>query len=51
MAENTIQIPSGFGGLMRFKEEYESKIILKPIHVIAMIIFVIILRVSLEFIF
>ncbi|MEM3116508.1 MAG: hypothetical protein QXD63_01075 [Candidatus Pacearchaeota archaeon] len=51
MAENTIQIPSGFGGLMRFKEEYESKIILNPIHVIAMIIFVIILRVSLEFIF
>jgi len=37
MAE--ISMPSGFGGgLMRYKEEYPSKIKLKPEHVILLII-------------
>jgi len=42
-----ISMPSGFGGLMRYSEEYASKINFKPVHVIAFIIFVIILRILL----
>jgi len=47
MADNTVNLPSGFGGLMRFKEEYASKFNLKPIHVIAFIILIIIFRILL----
>lgn len=36
-----INVPSGFGGLLRFKEEYESYIKLKPIHVVGFIIIII----------
>ncbi|MEK6883249.1 MAG: preprotein translocase subunit Sec61beta [Nanoarchaeota archaeon] len=38
---NDISVPSGFGGLLRFKEEYESVIKLKPIHVVGFIILII----------
>ena len=41
MAEN-VNIPSGMGGLVRYSEESESKIKLKPNHVIIMIILIII---------
>lgn len=51
MAENKINLPAGFGGLMRFKEEYASKFNLKPVHVIVFIILIIAFRVFLEFIF
>ena len=44
-----INIPSGFGGIQRFSEEYESSVKLKPEHVvffiIAVIIFTIVLKV------
>ena len=43
-----ISVPSGFGGLMRFKEEYESYFNLKPTHIIAFIILIIGFRVALE---
>ncbi len=36
MAE--ISMPTGFGGLMRYKEEYDSKLKFKPEHVILLII-------------
>ena len=49
MAE--INMPSGFGGLTRFKEEYESSFNLKPVHVIAFILLIIGLRIILPFIF
>lgn len=51
MAENKINLPAGFGGLMRFKEEYASKFNLKPVHVIVFIILIIAFRIFLEFIF
>jgi len=52
MAQNTgISVPSGFGGLMRYGEEYSSKINLKPVHVIGFIIFIILLRIVLPFFF
>ena len=47
MADSSVNLPSGFGGLMRFKEEYASKFNLKPIHVIAFIILIIIFRILL----
>ncbi len=47
MADNKIQLPGGFGGLMRFEEEYSSKINLKPTHVIAFVILIIAFRVFL----
>ena len=36
MAE--MNMPSGFGGLMRYKDEYNSKLKLKPEHVVLLII-------------
>jgi len=48
MAEQ-ISIPAGYGGLLRYNEEYTSRFNLKPIHVILftimIIVFVIILNV------
>jgi len=51
MADQKIQMPAGFGGLMRFSEEYKSKITLKPVHIIAFVITVIAFRILLEFIY
>ena len=52
MAKNTgINMPSGFGGLTRFNEEYESKFNLKPSHIVALIVAIIVLRISLKFLF
>jgi preprotein translocase subunit Sec61beta len=47
MAESNVNMPSGFGGLMRFKEEYKSAFNLKPTHVIAFIILIIVFRILL----
>ena len=49
MADNRISIPSGFGGLMRFQEEYDSRFMLKPTHVVAFVIAIIAFRVFLNF--
>ncbi len=51
MADNKVNMPSGFGGLMRYSEEYESKFNLKPTHVIVFVIFIIAFRVALPFFF
>ena len=42
MAKNNINMPGGFGGLVRYSEEYESRFMLKPEHVVIMIALVII---------
>ncbi len=49
--DNRINLPAGFGGLMRFKEEYASKFNLKPVHVIIFIIFIVAFRILLNFIY
>lgn len=36
-----INMPAGFGGLMRYKEEYESKIKFTPNHIVIMVLIVI----------
>ena len=52
MAQDTgVSMPAGFGGLMRFKEEYDSIFKLKPTHVIAFVILIIAFRVFLEIFF
>lgn len=43
-----IQMPSGMGGLVRYFDEYKSKITLKPGHVIVLCIIVIIIMVILH---
>jgi preprotein translocase subunit Sec61beta len=49
MAENTIQTPGVFGGLMRYDSEYKSKFMFSPNTIIAFLIgiifFVVILKV------
>jgi len=51
MANQGVQLPGGFGGLMRFNEEYASKFNLKPTHVIVFIILIIAFRVFLSVFF
>jgi len=41
MANNMISMPSSGGGLMRYNEEYKSRFMIKPAHVIAFIIIII----------
>lgn len=47
MAENSVNMPSGFGGLMRFKDEYKSAFTLKPTHVLMFIALIIAFRILL----
>lgn len=51
MAGNTINMPSGFGGLVSYKEEYKSMFNLKPVHVVIFILLIIGFRVGMEFLF
>ena len=37
MADEGIKLPSGMGGLMRYFDEYSSKIQLKPMYVVFLI--------------
>tara|TARA_Y100000310_G_C20611058_1_gene778023 strand:+ start:975 stop:1142 length:168 start_codon:yes stop_codon:yes gene_type:complete len=41
MAQSGVNMPAGFGGLMRYNEEYKSKFMLAPKHVIILIILVV----------
>lgn len=49
MAGDKINVPAGFGGLVRYSEEYESLLKLKPesviIFIVLVILFVIILKI------
>ena len=48
MAENSsVNLPGGFGGLMRYNEEYDSRFNLKPTHIILFVILIIAFRVAL----
>ena len=42
MANQQLQMPSSFGGLMRYNEEYKSSFRLSPIQVIIFIILVVV---------
>ena len=47
-SDNKIQMPGAFGGIVRYDEEYTSRFMLKPEHVLffvaAIVIFVIFLN-------
>ena len=47
MRQDKISMPSGMGGLMRYFDEYKSKIRIKPGHIIIMVIVVIMIMVFL----
>lgn len=47
MADSGVNVPSGMGGLTRFKEEYQSKFNLKPAHVVVFVILIVAFRVAL----
>ena len=51
MADTSISMPGGFGGLMRYSEEYDTKFSLKPTHVIAFIVLIMVFRVLLPVIY
>lgn len=46
-----INLPSGFGGLTRYNEEFKSNFNLKPSHVIVFILLILGLRIILPMIF
>lgn len=48
MAQNKIHMPGAFGGLMRYDEEYTSKFMLSPSHVIGFIIAIIVFVLALS---
>jgi len=44
---NQVNMPSGFGGLTRYTEEYSSLINLKPSHIILFILAIVFFRIGL----
>ena len=51
MADNVISTPSGFGGLMRYNEEYPSRFKLNPTHVVGFVIGIILFIIALNILF
>jgi len=47
MAQERIQMPSSMGGIMRYFDDYKSKIEFKPGHIIVLCVFVIVVMVLL----
>ena len=41
MADNKIRMPGGFGGLMRYDDEYKSRITISPGQVVGFVVLVI----------
>jgi preprotein translocase subunit Sec61beta len=50
-SDGRINLPGGFGGLMRYSEEYSSYINLKPAHVVLFVILIVAFRIVMPFIF
>lgn len=40
MSNNMLSMPSGMGGLMRYNEEYKSRFMLSPTHVVLLMILI-----------
>jgi len=47
MAQDKITMPSGMGGLVRYFDEYKSKIEFKPGHIIILCVIVIVIMIVL----
>jgi preprotein translocase subunit Sec61beta len=50
MAQDKIQMPSGIGGLVRYFDDYKSKLMLKPEYVIVAIAIVIIYEIAVRYV-
>jgi len=50
MADNKIQMPQSGGGLVRYSEEVKSNFVLSPYTVVAMIVFISIALMFLQYI-
>jgi len=48
MADSRIQMPSGMGGLVRYFDEYRSKIEFKPGHIIILCVIIILVMLFLH---
>ncbi|MFB6246695.1 MAG: hypothetical protein ABEI74_03845 [Candidatus Pacearchaeota archaeon] len=51
MADNKVSTPAGFGGLMSYSEEYNSKYQFRPEYVLMFVILIIGLRILMPVIF
>ena len=51
MAEDKIVMPSSMGGLVRYFDEYHSKIQLKPVYVVLIIILVVVTMIGVRSLF
>ena len=48
MADQRVNLPSGIGGLVRYFDDYKSKIEFKPEHLLAAIVLVIVAEILLH---
>ena len=46
--DGKIHMPGGMGGLMRYDEEYQSRFMIKPTHVMGFVIFIIVLVIGMK---
>ena len=44
-----INLPGGFGGLVNYNEEYSSRFMLKPTHVVVFIVLIVAFRIGLKY--
>ena len=44
MAQNKIQMPSSGGGLVRYFDDYKTRLQVKPVYIVALIVLVIVLE-------
>jgi len=51
MAESGLLLPSGSGGLMRYSDEYQSKLMITPTQVFIFIAVIIVLMAALKLFF
>ncbi len=49
MAKNQISLPASGGGLMRYSDEFKSKLQIKPMHIIIAIVLTILIEILLRF--
>ena len=49
MSQDKVSMPQSMGGLLRYFDEYKSKIELQPGHIIILVILVIIIEIILHF--
>lgn len=47
--DDRVSMPGSYGGLVRYYDEYKSKFQIKPAHVVALIIIVVVAEIALNF--